>query len=212
MRDAAPDVVALQECSTRNHFALLEGGGWHTRRTPRFFLASRWRILRVEELGKNSVRDRGAVARYEVDAPAGVLTLFSLHLASPRDGLYETVHQKEEGVVNVEDNAALRWRQSRFIAGEARKAHGPLLLVGDFNTPPESALFRQVWRDWTDAFGEAGWGWGYTFHGNRTAVRIDHVLAGPGWECRRCWVGPRVGSPHQPVLADLVWQQPGEAE
>ena len=39
----------------------------------------------------------------------------------------------------------------------------------------------------------------------KTTVRIDHVLAGKGWNCVRCWVGPNVGSPHRPVLADLVW-------
>ena len=37
------------------------------------------------------------------------------------------------------------------------------------------------------------------------AVRIDHILAGPGWRCGRCWVGPDVGSPHRPLLADLVY-------
>jgi vancomycin resistance protein VanJ len=39
-------------------------------------------------------------------------------------------------------------------------------------------------------------------------VRIDHVLAGPGWHCDRCRVGPHVGSPHRPVLADLIWSGP----
>ena len=34
-------------------------------------------------------------------------------------------------------------------------------------------------------------------------VRIDHVLTGDGWRCRRCWVGPDVGSDHLPLLADL---------
>jgi vancomycin resistance protein VanJ len=41
-------------------------------------------------------------------------------------------------------------------------------------------------------------------------VRIDHILAGPGWYCARCWVGPDVGSPHRPVLADLIATWKGE--
>jgi endonuclease/exonuclease/phosphatase (EEP) superfamily protein YafD len=37
----------------------------------------------------------------------------------------------------------------------------------------------------------------------KTGVRIDHILAGHGWRCRRCWVGPNIGSAHRPVIADL---------
>jgi endonuclease/exonuclease/phosphatase (EEP) superfamily protein YafD len=47
--------------------------------------------------------------------------------------------------------------------------------------------------------------WSYTFFGGKTAVRIDHILAGPGWRCRRCRVGPDAGSPHRPVIADMTW-------
>src|SRR5262249_28977217 len=103
-----------------------------------------------------------------------------------------------------------RWRQSRAVAAEAAAVRGPLLLVGDFNTPPESAIFREVWGGYTDAFTAAGWGWGYTFYGGRTSGRVDHVLAGPAWRCRRCRVAPDLGSPHRPVLADLEWQGYGE--
>jgi endonuclease/exonuclease/phosphatase (EEP) superfamily protein YafD len=207
---AGPDVVALQEWNTQNRSELLAGPDWHTHRTPRLFLASRFPIRRVETLGGNSYGGFGSVARYELETPAGVLTLFSLHLASPRDAIAEAVHEEQRGPADVEGNTALRRRQSRFVAGVAGLARGPVLLVGDFNTPVESAIFREAWRGYADAFESAGWGWGYTFYGSRTAVRIDHVLAGPGWRCRRCWVGPWVGSPHRPVVADLVWEgEPG---
>ena len=112
---------------------------------------------------------------------------------------------------DLEANNELRWKQSEYLgAGEAAAVAGPVLLAGDFNTPPESAIFRRLWTPYTDAFGAAGWGWGYTFIGGRTRVRIDHILAGPGWYCERCWVGPDVGSPHRPVITDLTW--PGTAE
>jgi endonuclease/exonuclease/phosphatase (EEP) superfamily protein YafD len=89
------------------------------------------------------------------------------------------------------------------------KVTSPVLVMGDFNTPPESAIFRRVWGRYTDAFASAGWGWGYTFFTMRKiAVRIDHILAGPGWYCERCWVGPDVGSPHRPLLAELILVQP----
>ena len=91
------------------------------------------------------------------------------------------------------------------MAAEAGRAAGPVLLVGDFNTPPESVIFRRVWSGYANAFSDAGWGWGYTFRTRRTAVRIDHVLVGGGGRATTCWVGPDVGSPHRPVVADVAW-------
>src|SRR5262249_27390369 len=131
---AGPDVIALQEWNTQNRSELLAGPGWHTHRTPRLFLASRFPIRRVEAPGGNSYGRRGSVDRYELETPAGVLTLFSVHLASPRDAISEAVHEEQRGPTDVEGNTTLRRRQSRFVAGVAGLARGPVLLVGDFNT------------------------------------------------------------------------------
>ena len=37
---------------------------------------------------------------------------------------------------------------------------GPHLVVGDFNTPPESLNYRSVWSDWQNAFSSVGRGFG----------------------------------------------------
>src|SRR5262249_27751782 len=137
--------------------------------------------------------------------PLGPVHVFNLHLASARDGLYAVTHDHGGGPARVRANSALRREQSEVVARWASKVRGPLLLVGDFNTPPQRTPLAQVWGDYRDAFGFAGTGWGYTFFGCRTMVRIDHVLMGRGWYCRHCEVGPDVGSQHRPVLADLIW-------
>src|SRR5262249_22127307 len=114
------------------------------------------------------------------------------------------IHETRQGPSGIRANIARRWEQSEDVAAAAAKVKEPLLLANDFNTPPESAIFRVVWAAYNDAFSTAGWGWGYTFYGAHTMVRIDHVLATPGVTCTRCWVGPSIGSPHHPVLADLI--------
>ena len=81
---------------------------------------------------------------------------------------------------------------------------------GDFNTPPDSAMFREYWSSYGNAFSTAGFGWGYTHFTRRTAVRIDQILYSRGWQCKRCWVGPNVGSEHRPVIADVEWIGLGE--
>jgi endonuclease/exonuclease/phosphatase (EEP) superfamily protein YafD len=206
VESARPDVVALQEWEEHNHSAILEGEGWHVHRTPVLFLASRFPIRRAAPLGWHSGSVRGAVMLYDLETPVGVVHYFSLHLASPRRELYETAQDAARGPALVQSNSDRRWEQADNLSRAAGKLTGPVVLAGDFNTPPESAIFRQLFAAYADAFGTAGWGWGYTFFGGKTMVRIDHVLAGPGWRCGRCRVGPAVGSPHRPVLADLAWQ------
>jgi endonuclease/exonuclease/phosphatase family metal-dependent hydrolase len=200
-----PDVIALQEWDRSNHRHLHREKGWHVHRTERLFLASRYPILRHQELGMHSASDQGSVIRYDLQTPAGEVAFFSLHFASPRQGLRDAVHDNERGPGEVQAGTQLRRLQSESLAEHAAAVRGPVVLAGDFNTPPESAIFRRVWGGYTDAFSAAGWGWGYTFWAVRTAVRIDHILTGPGWYCERCWVGPDVGSPHRPVIADLIW-------
>jgi endonuclease/exonuclease/phosphatase (EEP) superfamily protein YafD len=173
------------------------------------FLASRHPIRRADRLGDDSTGERGSVMRYELDPPAGPVTVFNLHLATPRKGLGALAGFNRQGLDEVRANSKLRWRQSEFVAVEAGRATGPVLLVGDFNTPPESAIFRRVWPASADAFSDAGWGWGYTSRTRRVGVRIDHVLVGGGGWATECRVGPDVGSPHRPLLADVAWPAGG---
>lgn len=205
-----PDVVAIQELPSQEPFDYFDAKEWHFHRRRRFVLASRYPIRDARLLGDASTQVPGSIMRYELETPAGIVTLFSLHFASPRDGLYQTTHHPVTGTGELEGNSAVRWQQSKNLVRLAEDVTGPVLLMGDFNTPSESALFRHVWSRYTDAFAEAGWGWGYTFLGAKTTVRIDHILAGPGWYCERCWVASAIGSPHRPVLADLILRNPQE--
>jgi endonuclease/exonuclease/phosphatase family metal-dependent hydrolase len=84
--------------------------------------------------------------------------------------------------------------------------------VGDFNMPTVSHLYRSVWRDFTNAFEEAGWGFGYTAPCTTHArwfddvpwVRIDHILADPTWTVRACEIGHGRGSDHRLIWASLA--------
>src|SRR5262245_4190076 len=152
--------------------------------------------------------EHASVAHYELETPLGLVHVFSLHTASDRQGIADTIHESRKGPAEVRANSARRREQCAFVADRAAACRGPVLVMGDFNTPPESPIFPQVWAGYADAFSAGGWGWGYTYIGAHTTVRIDHVLTGPGWRVNRCWAGPFVGSQHRPVIAELVW--PGD--
>ena len=54
---------------------------------------------------------------------------------------------------------------------------GPFLVVGDFNAPVESVIYRRYWGDLRNAFSYAGFGFGSTRLNGWIRVRIDHILA-----------------------------------
>jgi vancomycin resistance protein VanJ len=207
--DSQPDIVVLQHGADSDRSAIFPPDGWHIHRTPSLFLASRHAIQQAQTMGSDTLGHDAEAMRADLETPSGVVSVFNLHLSSPRDGLHATVRLSRRGPAQIASDSALRRNQSENLAAWASRAPGPVLLLGDFNTPPESALFRQEWHGFGDAFATAGCGWGYTFYGGKTMVRIDHILLGPGWQCQHCWVGPNVGSPHRPVLADLRWQGSG---
>jgi endonuclease/exonuclease/phosphatase (EEP) superfamily protein YafD len=204
--ESGADVVALQEWPEAEASTLGTWPGWYRHVTPHLFLASQFPIREVTDFGLDSYGPEASVSRYDLETPEGLVHFFSLHLASPRDGIYETIHENRKGPAAVIANIDRRRQQSEYVARQTAALEGRVVLAGDFNTPPESAIFREVWGDYADAFSTAGWGWGYTFFGARTMVRIDHVLASKDWTCDRCRVGSDVGSPHRPVVAELCYR------
>ena len=101
--------------------------------------------------------------------------------------------------------------ESEEVAAWIAEGGEPVIIAGDFNMPSDSAIFRQLWSRWSDAFAMAGWGLGYTKITVKKAwtygACIDHVLFDKGdFTCRDCRVAPDVGSDHLPLVADLVWQ------
>jgi vancomycin resistance protein VanJ len=204
IRSAEADVVTLQEWKQNALPNALREPGWNICRVQNIFLASRYPVVEASELGKHSSGPHGSVASFKLSTISGLVTFFSVHLESPRDALVDVIHS-EDGKVDVRNNSERRAQQMAWLSERSRSSPAPVIVAGDFNTPPESALFHRGWDHFEDAFSEGGWGWGYTFVIRRTRVRIDHILGGPGWRCVCSWVGAPVGSPHRPVIADLVW-------
>ena len=202
-----PDVVALQEGSVRSLPAECWPVGWHLRTT----VASRYPIRKVEKLERDKLGGDGFVTRFDLDTPGGLVHFFNLHLETVREGLEAVLSSKSRpwrAAPELSANIDLRASESEAASGWASEVSGPVLIAGDFNLPCDSGIFRLFWSTYTDAFSSAGLGFGYTKFTRWHGIRIDHILAGSGWCCRRCWVGPDVGSDHRPVLADLWPRSP----
>ena len=203
LAESDPDLVVLQEAPVGLAIELPARGVWHVRSDGELFLASRYPIVTVQGLGGAGWPGGGDAVHYELRTPVGSLHLFNVHLDSPHQQL-EAILDLEPGAASLfRQNIADRWQQSQRIGAAARLASGPVLIAGDLNTPAGSAIFPAIWSGFTDAFSAAGAGYGYTYFSRRAAVRIDHVLSNNSLRCLRCWMGPEVGSPHRPLIADV---------
>jgi vancomycin resistance protein VanJ len=205
-----PDIVALQEVPGRPP-PIPWPPGWHVVRRDEYLVASRFPIVRHEGLPCPGVPGKLAAIRYTVELPHRDVQLFNLHLFSPRWGL-EAVLDRNKGLdvskaPSLEASLRQRANETRAVSDWIAQFPGAKIVVGDFNTPVESAIYRQYWSWLENAFSTAGFGFGFTkiteTGGMSYGARIDHVLYTPPWRCVRAWVGPDIGSDHLPLVVEF---------
>jgi endonuclease/exonuclease/phosphatase family metal-dependent hydrolase len=198
-----PDVVALQEHEGPIHIKGLNGTC-----DAELCLSSRFPIARKDKRDRSDLlaqHGSGSMIRYELTAPSFTLNVTNVHLATVRNALGEARRSPRRTGEVLGESARERRLESQTARAWAERGVGPVLVMGDFNIPVESAVYRENWASFHNAFSEAGFGFGSSKRTRWHGVRIDHVLAGPGWEVLRAWIGPGMGGDHRPMLADLRW-------
>jgi vancomycin resistance protein VanJ len=200
------DVICFQEVHGDDpEFLAFLAGGWFA--NQRKTIVSRWPI--VEELptlsdySDTEGRYGALMDRARVKTSGGVEFLVaSVHLPTIRPGLQRLVHGDASSLQRQLDWWAIQTRRMLTVLDESRDV--PLIVAGDFNMPTDDSAMAGLHAAFRFGFEEAGWGYGYTRPTSLPWVRIDHILAGPGWDFLDASVGPDVGSDHLPTYAELV--------
>jgi endonuclease/exonuclease/phosphatase (EEP) superfamily protein YafD len=200
-------MLAVQECGPGITAAFQFLEEWHADATGTLCLISRYPITEVAQMEREAFKAAGGeamVVSYRLEAEPVPIFITNLHLETPREGLERIrAGNLQEGAPRLEGKSTLRrielMRARRWVD---ERPH-PHIVVGDFNTPPESPIYRDAWSDWTNAFSRAGRGFGYTRMHGWIRARIDHILVDDMWTVVRAWVGPDVGSDHKPMFADV---------
>jgi vancomycin resistance protein VanJ len=207
----APDVLLLQE-------AIRDRGPdpipWLERRLPEWHAvrAGDVAILSPHSLGPARPFRLGASASYRValEAPVRVrgrrIDLISVHFSTalPRPLRERVWHHPRH---NRQVAAAVRAEQTAYLAGVVRRARRPLVVGGDFNSPPGSLTYETLDDLLGSAFKAGGSGFGWTFPARRPLLRIDHLFVSDDLGVIHCWVLPVRASDHRPVIADLAWRR-----
>lgn len=206
---AKPDIVALEECSESSARKLFSADHWHIAGNGELWTASRFPIVSYSFAFPSGDKWHGTFAtRLGLSTPSGVLTFYTIHLASPHSVFSAALRAKPGSFNSVESNARDRLIEATMLAADARSRRGPVLISGDFNLPRDSAIYRQTFEGFSDAFSVAGFGFGWTYRVRWTVTRIDHILSSAPLRCDHCQVANDVRSPHRPLIADFSWSAP----
>lgn len=213
LEELQPDIVAFQECGEELRTAVARVPGWYHHSVRQICMLSRYPISDSAVMDRRELEGvkesaagiggSGDVVRYTIQTPSGPVNITNLHLETPRKGL-EGILDGGFQTARMRGNTELRRIESRLARRWVNAGTLPTLIMGDFNTPVESRIFQDSWGDFTDAFSRVGFGFGMTKNNGWIRVRIDHVLAGPGWYVDHVAVGRDLGSDHLPLIVDLT--------
>jgi endonuclease/exonuclease/phosphatase (EEP) superfamily protein YafD len=207
LRDWHLDIAAFQECGDPLVAAMDTLKGWHTDVRGSLCLVSRFPILEKAEMGHEELtaaHGSGLVETVALDVGGRVVHFTNVHLETQRAGFEQILAGRlSEGVPLLREKSFLREIEQRRARRWVDQYPAPRITVGDFNSPPESPIFRAAWVDWQNAFSRTGRGLGGTRLNGWIRARIDHILLDDRWTVVRSWLGPDVGSDHRPILAEV---------
>lgn len=206
--DWGADVVGFQECGGTLRAELQAMEGWSTWSMPGMCLQSRFRIAESRVMPADALQHAGGsgmVSSHRIAGDGGDFWLTIIHLETPRAGL-QSIRRGAvlEGIGLLRRDSFLREIEHRQAAAFAAEAGTPHIVIGDFNAPPESRIYRRQWGDWTNAFNRVGVGIGGTRLNGWIRARIDHVLVDDAWEVVDVRLGEEVGSDHLPLIATVL--------
>lgn len=200
------DLMFLQECSLDKDALFAQFPDKEIFSADGSCIVSNFQILQETARNPEDVRAMGGsgmAQRFDIATPRGVVSVVNLHLETVRGGMERVVARSFSAAAAMDSNATVRRLESAIAAGWAAGAKVPLLVVGDFNMPVESAIYRRYWSVLGNAFDDCGAGYGYTKFEKRYGIRIDHVLYDRRWACVRAIVDDSVGGDHRPLIVDL---------
>lgn len=106
----------------------------------------------------------------------------------------------------------IRHGQASAVHGEVVSAPYPVIVVGDFNSPPFSWAYWRIrasvlpWQILRDTFLETSFGrLGSTFVKHHMGIRIDYILCSPCLHPQSFVLDEVDYSDHYPIIATLVW-------
>ncbi|WP_440874869.1 endonuclease/exonuclease/phosphatase family protein [Thalassotalea sp. PLHSN55] len=197
------DIIALQETPEKVAKKIIPSG-WSLHCSGQMCLASAYPISFIDNKERKFLGGWGSFGvLYQVNINGQVVRVINTHLETPRKG-FEDFQLSKLNFSAVFNNSQQRFLEANLVADWALN-QGVSLILGDFNMPADSSIYRAAFASFDNAFDSTGTGLGYTKFTRYHGVRIDHLLVDPNTiSVNNSWVSDDVGSDHRAVFADLL--------
>ena len=206
IRAQKPDVVCIQEAwqspgfpdATTALAPLLPG--YEFRRAREVTTFSRWPICSSRVVDFNDITLR-QVLETIIEVEGRKMTIVTAHFGSARlqEDLPIEINRYKS---NMYFSNQVRGNQFEIVRATALHSGLPFIICGDFNTPPRGRFFRRYNREFCDAFGLRGWGFGHTFDSRLPLIRIDYQWSRADWTPIDAFVPYSRASDHFPLVVD----------
>jgi vancomycin resistance protein VanJ len=218
-----PDFVAIEDAENQAGAFRRANPGRIVTAEGQFLLMSKAPITSASFLPWPKWRGAPVAAVFETPWRGQNIAIYVVHLPTPRWdfaklaglGVVREIlgrNRRRSDGMSFSESMTARVQLARDLASVIAREQRPFVLAGDFNMPPYGYVHRVITGGLTDCFAQSGRGFGFTFpsdsHNPLTLgepwLRIDYIIAGPGWHSVDCEVEPHRRSEHRPVVATLV--------
>ncbi len=164
-------------------------------------ILSRFPILRSRERDLAGL-SQALEAELEV-GPGQRLRVFNVHLMTgdPK----KLLSPGASVTARLEMTASTRHQQTTALLELLSESDVPTVLLGDFNTPPNSQDYARLSQVLGDSFAQRGFGFGYTYSTGRPVWRIDYIWHSAGLAATQCEVEKVSLSDHRSLWAGLAY-------
>lgn len=194
--DTMPDIICLQESDPwalkqlPKILKLPQFDNWHSTKCGELLTLSRFPLRRIGTTN--------SALWAMVDTGEKKVVLVNVHLAAPFEAnIREVFKPSALRRAEIERQAQITKLLNHLPAGF------PIIVCGDFNTPPTTRSYRRFASIMDSCFARTGHGFGFSYTRLAPVVRIDHIFVTRSLHPVRCWIPKAQGSNHNPMCADL---------
>ena len=187
MHKEEPDVIAIAEAANQRPSAIRRWQSEFPEHRTRRFLGNMLLLVRGELLGS----DGGVLGRHSYYVLSRIRVRGQPLTVLQVDLFARPSVSRREALLNL----------TSIVRAHA---HEQLIVLGDFNTPRESAHFDPLRRELTNCFEQAGYGFIETWPGPLPLLSLDQVWTSRSLSAVRCRIGGPLVSDHRAVTVDLV--------
>ena len=217
-----PDFVGLDEAGNQGAIMQKAFPNRTVRTVGQFVFISRVPIQSARSLAWPLWRGQPVAAVFEVRWQGEDINVYTVHLPTPRGDFAKLTglgiirelagrNRRRSDGMSFGESMTARVELGRELAQVFASEQRPFVAMGDFNMPQDGYVHREVTYGLLDCYEQAGRGFGFTFPGDvwnpltlgNPWLRIDYILAGPGWHANECRVEPSRRSQHRAVVAVL---------